>query len=673
METVQNLKRRIAELEQLLETSERKADILTNLLKEASAEYEHTLENIKVSEANFRAIFENAPQAIYIIETKTRKFIDCNPLMETWLGYSRAELLTMRLEQILSSNARLGIKENINRTVNNGFIHIQARGFIKKDNSIVEAEVTGTLLNYQGKRCAAVLVRDITQKKQIQTLGRYKELFENVSDPVFINDAQGKFLEINDVACDFFGYSRKELLKMSLQELTWPGHFSVLTDMKNKLAELKNKKIRKKRTFQFELNLMTREGHEIPFELQGKLINHRRRSAFLSVARNLSFRKQLEKTLIRAERLSAVGEMASGVAHNFNNLLQMIMAGAEVAKSKLASGRIRDCDEAIQNIFSASRRGADVVRRIKDFTQADINSFGTGKVFDLNALVSEAIELTRPLWKPPSSPQKYHLNLIHGENCFVKGVSSEIYEVLVNLIKNSIEAMPTGGSLSISTYTNNNKVNLVVADTGIGIPEEHFQRIFQPFYTTKGTQSSGLGLSSCYGIIKKFQGDIHLKSQLGNGTIFSVSFPLAAPEEIEIETQIAPQEHLPIRFLLIDDEVNILKSMEMYFEDSEIDITTAVSGEDGIRLVYKDDFDVVLCDFGMDDMNGLEVGKEIKSYYEQARRDKIPFLLYTGLDKQLDEQKLQDCGVNRVVNKPTSCRDLHSIISEIVSNNVAVH
>ncbi len=672
MEILRPFKKRIAELEQLLETSERKADILTNLLREASAEYEHTLENIKISEANFRAIFENAPQAIYIIETKTRKFIDCNPLMETWLGYSRKELQTMRLEHILSSNARLGIKDYINRTVNNGFIHIQVRLFLKKDGSTVEAEVTGTLLKYQGKRCAAVLARDITQKKQIRTLGRYKALFENVSDPVFINDTQGRFLEINDVACDFFGYTRSELLQMSLKELTWPGHFNVLTDMKNKLTEMTNQKVPKGRTFQFELNLLTREGKEIPFELQGKLIIHKQRSAFLSVARNLSFRKKMEKTLIRSERLSAVGEMASGVAHNFNNLLQMIMAGSEVAISKLNSGRIRDCNEALKNIYSASRRGADVVRRIKDFTQADINNVGAGKVFDLNALVSEAIELTRPLWKPPSNPQKYHLNLIHGENCFVKGISSEIYEVLVNLIKNSIEAMPTGGTLSISTYTNKKEVHLIISDTGCGIPEEHFQRIFQPFYTTKGTQSSGLGLSSCYGIIKKFQGDIHLKSQPNQGTVFTVIFPLAEPHEIAITPELVPQEQIPIRFLLIDDEENILKSMEMYFEDSEIEITTAVSGKDGIRLVHEDTFDVILCDFGMDDINGLEVGREIKTYYEKSNMNKIPFLLYTGLDKQLDVQKLKNSGIDRVVNKPTSCEDLLTIIRGAVANQAAI-
>jgi PAS domain S-box-containing protein len=653
--------KRIYELEALLEISERKADILTNLLKEASAEYEQTLEKIQISEANFRAIFENAPEAIYIIETNTQKFLDCNPFMETWLGYTRRELLSLRAEDLLDPGSGKHIQKNIEKTVTDGFIHTQVRGFKKKDGSIVEAEVTGTLLDYQGKQCSAELVRDITQRKKIEALGRYKALFENVSDPVFINDAQGRFLEVNDVACDFFGYTRDYLLKMSLKDLTSPEHFS-------ELAKMKNKKILKGETIQFELNLLTRDGLTVPFEFQGKLILHQKKSAFLSVARNLSFRKRLQKTLIRAERLSAVGEMASGVAHNFNNLLQMIMAGAEVARAKLATGKIRACDEAVGSIISASHRGADVVRRIKDFTQAGTDNFDTGTVFNLDTLVSEAIELTRPLWKPPSIPGKYHLNRIKGKNCFIKGISSEIYEVLVNLIKNSLEAMHEGGTLTISTHTGREGVHLVISDTGCGIPEEHFQRIFEPFFTTKGSQSSGLGLSSCYGIIRKFQGNIFVNSLLGQGTEFTVSFPLAKPDEVVISTGKILHTHIPIRFLLIDDEINILRSMEMYFEDSEIDITTASSATEGIKIARENNFDVILCDFGMDDMNGLEVGKEVRLFCTQKNLDKIPFLLYTGLDKQLDAKKLKESGIDRVVNKPTSCEELLNIIRGAIPN-----
>jgi len=193
--------------------------------------------------------------------------------MVTWLGYTRNELLSMRAEALLEVEDSKTIQKNIEQTINAGIIHIQTRRYKKKDSTIVEAEVTGTLLEYQGKKCAAVLIRDVTQRKRIEELGRYKELFENVSDPVFINDSQGRFLEVNDVACDFFGYTRDHLLEMSLRDLTSPEHHY-------ELAQLKNKKINKGETIQFELNLLTRDGFTVPFEFQGRLITHQKKAAF---------------------------------------------------------------------------------------------------------------------------------------------------------------------------------------------------------------------------------------------------------------------------------------------------------------------------------------------------------------------------------------------------------
>jgi PAS domain S-box-containing protein len=653
------LLKQITDLQELLEVSERKADILTNLLKEAGAEYDQTLQKIQVSEANFRAIFENAPEAIYIIDIDTRQILDCNPFIQKWLGYTRGELLSLRLHEILEPGAE-NVSENIQKAVREGLVYVQERRFKKKDGTIVDAEVTGTIMDYEGKNCFIALIRDITERKQIEALSRYKELFESVSDVVFINDGQGRFLEINDVACHCLGYSRDQFLQFTLRDLTSPEFHGVLREM--------GRRIGKDRSYQFELNMVSSKGMAIPFEFQGRLISYRGRTGFLSVARDMSVRKKLQETLIKTERLSAVGEMASGVAHNFNNLLQMIMAGAEAAENKLKSGKIRDCQEAIRNIVNASRRGADVVRRIKDFTLVTPSGIDQGAVFDLKALVAEAIELTRPLWKPPSLPRKYRLNFLNKGDCKIKGNSSEIYEVLINLIKNALEAMPQGGLLTLCTQSHVDAVTLRISDTGQGISEEHFQRIFEPFFTTKGTQSSGLGLSSCYGIVKKHQGEIQVDSIPGHGTEFVVTFPKApVADKIETAASRAIEKQTPIRFLLIDDEINILKAVEMYFEGSEIDISTAKTAQEGLAAVQTGRFDIIVCDLGMDDMNGLEVGKWVARYCRSQGVPKIPFLLYTGLDKQLDEVNLEESGVDRVVNKPTPCQDLHAIIREMVT------
>lgn len=660
MQHAKTLHNKIDDLRELLEVSERKADILTNLLKEASAEYEQTLKKIKVSEANFRAIFENVPDGIYILDIDTRQILDCNPSIQNWLGYTRNELLGMRLDEILEPDAK-NVDENIQKAVQEGLVHILERRFQKKDHTIVDAEVTGTIVEYEGKNCFVALIRDVTERKQVEALSRYKELFENVSDVVFINDRQGRFLEVNDVACQCLGYSRNEFLKLRLRDLTSPEYYGVLKAM--------GRKIRRDQSYQFEIKMINKNEMLIPFEFQGRIISYLNKTGFLSVARDTSLRHKLQDALIRTERLSAVGEMASGVAHNFNNLLQMIMAGAEAAKNKLESGKIRDCKAAIENMINASQRGADVVRRIKDFTFVTPDNMDDGVIFNLEALVEEAIELTKPLWKPPSYPQKYRLHYMKKGDCHIKGNSSEIYEVLVNLTKNAIEAMPQGGVLTLLTYSQDKDVFLRISDTGQGIPKKYFHRIFEPFFTTKGTQSSGLGLSSCYGIVKKHHGDIQAISNPGEGTEFVITFPkskdLVVPKPMAVGTV---EKQPPIKFLLIDDEINILKAVEMYLEDSEISVTTAQTAHEGIKTIADEQFDVILCDLGMDDMNGLEVGKWVGEYCRRQRIPKIPFLLYTGLDKELDAAKLKDSYIDRVVHKPTPCQDLLHIIRDTVTH-----
>ncbi|MBM3299779.1 MAG: PAS domain S-box protein, partial [Deltaproteobacteria bacterium] len=322
MDETKALKERIKELEGLLEISDRKSDILTNLLKEANAEFERALELLTRTEAKFRAVFENAPEAVCIIDADTREILDCNPFMIQWLGYTREELLSMRVDDLLAIGAS-DIQTHTLTGSDNGSQHVQERRYSMKDGAIVDAEVTSALVEHEGRKCVAFLVRDVTERNQIEEYSRHKELFENVSDPVFINDSQGKFLEVNAGACKLFDYSREQFLSMRVKELVKPEQWTILSETRER--------VQRGETVQFEMELMAKQGECTPFEFHARSISFMGRPAVLSVARDLSVRKKLEETLIRTERLTAVGEMASGVAHNFNNLLQMIMGSAQAA------------------------------------------------------------------------------------------------------------------------------------------------------------------------------------------------------------------------------------------------------------------------------------------------------------------------------------------------------
>lgn len=658
MHRVYSLAERIKQLEDQVELYERKADILTSLLKEANAEFEGALERVTSSEKNFRAVFENAPEAIFIMDAETRLILDCNPFVIDWLGYSRQELLSMRVEDLIAEGGQ-DLQDNIRRAVKHGLVRVQERRYLRKDGSVVDAEVTGTLVEYEGKRCVAVLARDVTERKQLDELSRYKELFETVGDPVFINDSRGRFLEVNAGARQLSGYSREVLLAMRVEDLAGP-------EQKTRLKETLDR-LQVEDTVRFELEMTTSDGTRIPFELHSRAINYVGKPAVLSVARDLSFRKKLEEKLVWNERLAAVGEMASGVAHNFNNLLQMIMGSAQVASAKLERGNIAQCREALDIILGSCERGSDIVRRIKDFTHGAPGDHCQTRTFDLGTLVEEAIDLAKPLWTDPINSRRYELRVNNSEGCFVKGRPSQIYEVLVNLIRNALEAMPEGGVMAISTSKANGQVVLRVEDNGGGIPKENLQRIFEPFFTTKGLKSSGLGLSSSYGIVKKHHGEIEVESAVGQGTSFCIVLPEVAPGEEKGFETVEPRIGSEIDLLVVDDEINIVKALEMFFEDSEIRITGANSGEEGLVAYRAGMFDAVLCDLGMDDVSGWDVGRTIKEHCEREGMRKTPLIVYTGWDNEIDPERLQACGVDRVITKPLRMEKLLLIIRELVS------
>ena len=158
---------------------------------------------------------------------------------------------------------------------------------------------------------------------------------------------------------------------------------------------------------------------------------------------------------------------------------------------------------------------------------------------------------------------------------------------------------------------------------------------------------------------------MQVQSIPGQGTSFTIVLPLAQQQDAQQLQKQAPVAGHRLNFLVIDDEINILKMMELFFEDTEVKVITALTATEGLNAIRQDDFDVVLCDLGMDEMNGLEVGKEVKEYCRNAGQPKIPVLLYTGVAQELDPKKLNDFGIDQVVKKPIPCENLLRLIQDI--------
>jgi signal transduction histidine kinase len=251
--------------------------------------------------------------------------------------------------------------------------------------------------------------------------------------------------------------------------------------------------------------------------------------------KDITDKKQMEEWLIQSEKLKALGEMAAGVAHDLNNVLGAILGRVQLIKLGLMNGRDepgRMSHETIKQeleiIEQASMDGAHTIKKIQEFTRSKTDGSKFVSI-DVNEIIDGAIELAKTKIKDEAEAKGIQIEVrtIKGEVPQVMGDPSELREVLLNLLVNSIDAMPEGGMVTFKTGQENGHIFIEASDNGIGMPETIRQRIFDPFFTTKGVQRSGLGLSVSYGIIRRHNGEIQVKSQEGIGTTFMIKLPVA--------------------------------------------------------------------------------------------------------------------------------------------------
>jgi PAS domain S-box-containing protein len=254
--------------------------------------------------------------------------------------------------------------------------------------------------------------------------------------------------------------------------------------------------------------------------------------------KDITEKKHMEECLIQSEKLKALGEMAAGVAHDLNNVLGAILGRVQLIQLGLMNGRdepgrmsYETIKQELEIIEQASMDGAHTIKKIQEFTRSKTDGSKFVSI-DVNEIIDGAIELAKTKIKDEAQAKGIQIEVrtIKEEVPQVMGNPSELREVLLNLLVNSIDAMPVGGTVTFRTGQENGHVFIETSDNGIGMPETIRQRIFDPFFTTKGVQRSGLGLSVSYGIIRRHNGEIQVKSQEGRGTTFMIKLPLAEEE-----------------------------------------------------------------------------------------------------------------------------------------------
>jgi PAS domain S-box-containing protein len=381
----------------------------------------------------------------------------------------------------------------------------------------------------------------------------------------------------------------------------------------------------------------------------------------IAIVRDITTEREIETQLHQSEKLTALGQLAGGIAHDFNNLLQAILGYAQLMKQNPSNAGL--IERSLTVVESAAMDGSETVRRIQQFARLRPDEQFVG--VDINQIVQDAVAITRPRWEEniARDSRALELRLELQADALIQGRPAALSEVLTNLILNAMDAMPEGGRLTIATsHTPGREVRVTVADTGIGMPETIRQRIFEPFYSTKGEGGSGLGLSMAYSIVRRHGGEIQVDSEPGAGTTFALTFPIAQESETPEPPSPTPEGHRQFRVLVVDDNAQVLATLtEMMRRVSHL-VTPAITGRAALQDYANGRFDVVITNIGMAEMNGWEFAERLR-----ALDPRVPLLFITGWGlREEDRARLAGLGVRRCLFKPVRPEDLDAALQDAV-------
>jgi len=379
--------------------------------------------------------------------------------------------------------------------------------------------------------------------------------------------------------------------------------------------------------------------------------------------------KTAQHQLVFSEKIKAVGQMAAGVAHDFNNALSVILARAQFVR-RMLDGPAPDMDKIradLDTVIKISFQGAEMIKRIQDYTR--IRKDVPRSAVDLNAVIRDAVEMARPKWKEECDVQgtPIDMRLELGDIPTVSGNEYELAQVVGNFIFNAVEAMPKGGALTFRTFAEANRVVMQVRDTGIGMDETTRERLFDPFFTTKET-GQGLGTSIIYGIVTRHRGTIRVDSRLGCGTTFTVRFPVGRPLPRRVapqpQTQPEPIRTRAARVLLVDDDELVRETYEETLRSGGHDVCSVGGGSEALAEFAEQPFDVVVTDLSMHEMSGFDLSREIKRLYPG-----VPVILLSGWAIQENEERVRESGIDHVLVKPCRVEDLLSAVQNALRAN----
>ena len=486
-----------------------------------------------------------------------------------------------------------------------------------------------------------------------------RHLFASHPIPMLVYDVEALIvLEINDAMMASYGYSRDELIGMHITRLLPPEDVPSLLEMISETVRPGRSPYRPPRLWRH----VYKNGQIRDVEVAAHDYDFEGREAVLVTISDVTDRLRAEREReARGEKLRTLGQMASGVAHDLNQYLGMVAGYGDLTMRALneASPDLAAARDALDVVVRAAMDGSVSVKRLLAFARPTQD--GTADTVDVGELLREVDVLTAPRWRDAAQQHSESIAMtleVVGDTT-VKGWPSSLRDALTNLVFNAIDALPHGGTIHLSAQQHGDRINVSVADTGVGIPKEALQHVFEPFFTTKGERGTGLGLAIVYGIVERHQGVISIASPPGRGTTVTLSLPAAASVGSALSPRRAEATATAgLRILVVDDEPTITRMVAMMLGPFQHDITLASSGEEALDRLADASYDLILSDLGLGaGMNGWELLDQVRQRAPDTR-----FILSTGWGAQIDPAEVVARGGEGLLAKPYRLTDLlHAI------------
>ena len=616
-----------------------------SLLLEIAGDVAFALYSIEIeaardtSQRTVRAIFDAAKDGILLADAETRRFAMANSALCEMLGYSFDELQDMTVAAIHPPEDLTRVDAKFEKQLRGESTLALNIPVKRKDGSVFFADINSVPIDLGGRTHLLGILRDITDRMRHEGELRkseenYRLLADNTVDCIWLMDLDTTFRYLNPACLPLLGYTPEEMLGTKLTEYCDEANFNIMAgEIQNALEAYPDFK-----STVFEAVMRRRDGTEIPVEITGKVLVDDQGApvALQGVARDIGERRSLEAQLRQAQKMEAIGQLAGGVAHDFNNILQAMLGYSAMLTDRFERGS--EVHEFATEIGVGAERAAALTRQLLAFSRRqaleledlDINEVAQGLSKMLERIIGESI-----LVDIKGDPR---LGMVHAD-------WGQIEQVLMNLCVNSRDAMPDGGTVTIETE--NVEIDqdycavhswarpgryalLKVSDTGCGMDKETMNRIFEPFFTTKELgKGTGLGLATVYGVVRQHNGMIQVYTEIGQGTVFKIYLPAV---DRATRASKRKRESLPVAagdetVLLAEDDSALRTLTKRILEGAGYAVLLAEDGEEAINVfnMHSADVDLVLLDVVMPKGGAITVYDALRKL-----RPELRFLITSG-------------------------------------------